>query len=130
LPAARVGRHLQLLGVAAKPCLCYDAVGTPPEILPVPTRNVVLTEHNVKMIEDLVRSGRYQNASEVLREGLRLIEQREAVDAAKLQTLREAARIGMAAFERGDYRSFESFEELERHLIDLGDAAITERSGR
>jgi antitoxin ParD1/3/4 len=35
----------------------------------MPTRNVVLTEHQETLIEMLVQSGRYQNASEVLREG-------------------------------------------------------------
>jgi antitoxin ParD1/3/4 len=44
----------------------------------MPTRNVVMTEHHESVIEALVSSGRYQNASEVLREGLRLVEAREA----------------------------------------------------
>ena len=44
----------------------------------MPTRNVALTNHQAHVVEQLVSSGRYQNASEVLREGLRLIEQREA----------------------------------------------------
>ena len=43
----------------------------------MPTRNVVLSEHQQQLVETLVQSGRYQNASEVLREGLRLIEARE-----------------------------------------------------
>ena len=38
----------------------------------MPTRNVVLTEHQEELIEALVKAGRYQNASEVLRDGLRL----------------------------------------------------------
>jgi antitoxin ParD1/3/4 len=42
------------------------------------TRNVVLTDRQEQLIDALVEAGRYQNASEVLREGLRLIEQREA----------------------------------------------------
>ena len=37
----------------------------------MPTRNVVLTKRQEKLIETLVGSGRYQNASEVLRDGLR-----------------------------------------------------------
>jgi antitoxin ParD1/3/4 len=45
----------------------------------MPTRNVVLTDHQSALIEQLVTSGRYQNASEVLREGLRLIDQRRLV---------------------------------------------------
>ena len=92
----------------------------------MPTRNVVLTEHQVTVIESLVPSGRYRSASEVLR----LIEQRESEDAARLEALRQAARIGVEALERGDYKSFDAFEELERHLVDLGETAIAEDSGR
>lgn len=62
----------------------------------MPTRNVVLTEHQAEMIEELEGSGRYQNASEGLREGLRLVEQRDAEDRAKLKALRAAVRIGLA----------------------------------
>lgn len=62
----------------------------------MPTRNVVLTKHHQDVIDHLVKSGRYQNASEVLREGLRLVEQRENVEAVKLQALREAAATGFA----------------------------------
>ena len=62
----------------------------------MPTRNVVLTDHQADLVERLVASGRYQNASEVLREGLRLIEGREAEDKARLNALRDAARVGFA----------------------------------
>ena len=56
----------------------------------MPTRNVVLTQYQASFVEGLVTSGRYQNASEVLREGLRLLEQKENEEAAKLQALRGA----------------------------------------
>ncbi len=69
-------------------------------------------------------TGRYQNASEVLREGLRLIEDREAQDSARLQALREAARVGMADIEAGRFRSFESPAELSRRLTAIADKAI------
>ena len=42
----------------------------------MPTRNVLLTDHQEAFIGDLVRSGRYRNASEVLRESLRPMERR------------------------------------------------------
>jgi antitoxin ParD1/3/4 len=82
----------------------------------VPTRNVVLTEQQAAMIERLVRSGNYQNASEVLRDGLRLVRQREAEDKARLTALRQAARVGLEDFDAGHYRAFPDGEALRDHL--------------
>jgi antitoxin ParD1/3/4 len=62
----------------------------------VPTRNVVLSDRQQQLLETLVRSGRYQNASEVLRDGLRMIEERERLENAKLKALKQAARQGWA----------------------------------
>jgi len=44
----------------------------------MPPRNVVLTDSQTALIERLIADGRYQNASEVLRAGLRLLEREEA----------------------------------------------------
>ena len=44
----------------------------------MPTRNVVLSAPQEGLIHDLVAKGRYQNASEVIRAGLRLLEDHEA----------------------------------------------------
>lgn len=85
----------------------------------MPTRNVVLTNHQTRMIEQLVASGRYQNASEVLREGLRLIERRDLEDELRLAALREAARIGSADIEAGAFRHFDSPDALNQHLATL-----------
>jgi antitoxin ParD1/3/4 len=82
----------------------------------MPTRNVVLTDQQAGMIEHLVRSGRYQNASEVLRDGLRLVQQREAEDEARLAALRDAANAGLADFAAGRYRSFAGGDQLRDHL--------------
>jgi antitoxin ParD1/3/4 len=67
----------------------------------MPTRNVVLTERQENLIDALVQSGRYQNASEVLREGLRLVENNEVEAATKLEALRTAVQVGVADFEQG-----------------------------
>lgn len=69
----------------------------------MPTRNVVLSDHQQQLVESLVQSGRYQNASEVLREGLRLIEERERIQKAKLSALKQAARQGWADVSAGRY---------------------------
>ncbi|HKR86890.1 MAG TPA: type II toxin-antitoxin system ParD family antitoxin [Phenylobacterium sp.] len=85
----------------------------------MPTRNVVLTDHQQEVIETLVQSGRYQNASEVLREGLRLVEQREAEDAAKLAALRAAADAGWRDLEAGRYRDVAE-DGLVDYVAELG----------
>ena len=91
----------------------------------MPTRNVVLTERQEELIETLVNSGRYQNASEVLRDGLRLVEQREAEDKGKLKALRAAARVGVDALDRGEFKEFESIRDLQTYLNDLSEGIIS-----
>ena len=90
----------------------------------MPTRNVVLTEHQAALVERLVSVGRYQNASEVLREGLRLVETREAEDKLRLKVLREAVRQGAADADAGRFKAFDSDAGLRRHLTALTDAAL------
>ena len=51
----------------------------------------------------LVASGRYQDAGEVLREGLHLLEHQEAKDAARISALREAADKSWADLASGAY---------------------------
>ena len=82
----------------------------------MPTRNVVLTDQQATMIERLVHSGRYQNASEVLRDGLRLVQQRDAEDKASVVALRQAASVGLHDFTAGRYRSFADGDALRSHL--------------
>ena len=87
----------------------------------MPTRNVVLTERQEKLIQALVGSGRYQNASEVLREGLRLVERREAEEAAKLSALRQAVAIGVSDLEQGAFKEFADSGTLKAHLKAISD---------
>ena len=93
----------------------------------MPTRNVVLTNNQEQLVQSLVESGRYQNASEVIREGLRLIERREAEDAAKLEALRAAAATGIAAIEAGAYTEFREPGSLETHLSGISDCIVQTR---
>jgi antitoxin ParD1/3/4 len=93
----------------------------------VPTRNVVLTEHQARLLERLVASGRYQNASEVLREGLRLIETRDAEEKARIKVLREAAQVGVTDIEAGRFLSFRSPGALRRHLASVTGNALAKK---
>jgi len=79
----------------------------------MPTRNVNLTEHFDRLIDAGVTSGRFSNASEVVREGLRLLEQREQEDRAKLEWLRGAAKTGFDQIDHGAGIEFHSMDELD-----------------
>jgi antitoxin ParD1/3/4 len=96
----------------------------------VPTRNVVLTDDQDALISVLVSSGRYQNASEVIREGLRLIQRREAEDAAKLAALRTAARAGLGALESGAFSEFNDPDALGDHLTSISERHDRARARR
>lgn len=85
----------------------------------MPTRNVVLSAQQQELVETLVQSGRYQNASEVLREGLRLIEERERIAQAKLKALQQAARQGWADVSAGRYADVND-DRLEDFIGQLG----------
>lgn len=91
----------------------------------MPTRNVVLTDHQASLLEQWVSSGRYQNASEVLREGLRLVEQREAEDVYRLETLRAAVQVGAADIVSGRFATFETKASLREHLKSVAIKATT-----
>ena len=88
----------------------------------MPTRNVVLSEHQHELVETLVHSGRYQNASEVIREGLRLIEDRDRTDGVKLKALKQAARQGWADVSAGRYTDVAD-DQLEDFVRQLGHRA-------
>lgn len=85
----------------------------------MPTRNVVLSDHQAALVASLVASGRYQNASEVLREGLRLVERRETEDEIRLRAMREAANAGIADIAAGRFRAFDAAEALRENLSAL-----------
>lgn len=64
--------------------------------------NVSLTRQLQGFIEKRVRTGKYQTASEVVREGLRLLEDRDAERAMRLRRLREEIQVGLDQVERGE----------------------------
>ena len=67
----------------------------------MPTRNINLTEHFDDFVERQVSSGRYSNASEIVREALRLLEEQEQERKAKLKALRQAAKQGFDEIDQG-----------------------------
>ena len=60
----------------------------------MPTRNVNLTAELDRFVTETIATGRYENASEVIRAGLRALEERDQLHQAKLATLRGALEEG------------------------------------
>ena len=94
----------------------------------MPTRNVVLTDRQTDLVTRLVASGRYQNASEVIRDGLRLVERRETEDDLRLKVLREAVDAGIADIGAGRFHEFDTTEALRGSLSAVADEALAGRT--
>ncbi len=63
--------------------------------------NVSLTPELEKLVQAKVRTGRYNSASEVVREALRLLEQHDSLRAIHLKELRSRIDEGLTSLDRG-----------------------------
>ncbi len=81
------------------------------------TRNVNLTKQLDQFIEQKVATGEFQNASEVVRAGLRLLSERDEDRAAKIEALKSAIQVGLDDLDRGDY---EVVDDIEAWANELG----------
>lgn len=84
---------------------------------PIPTRNVNLTAELDRFVSETIASGRYENASEVIRAGLRALEEREQLHQAKLAALR-------GALEEGEKSGIAEGDVFQRVRAQLGRAAL------
>ena len=73
--------------------------------------NVSLTPELEKIVAERVTSGRYASASEVIREALRLLEERD-----QLNQLRQEVRLGLEQLDQGRRRPFDdpTLERIKR----------------
>jgi antitoxin ParD1/3/4 len=77
--------------------------------------NVHLTPELETLVQNKVKTGRYNSASEVVREALRLFEQRDRIRELQIQELRKKINEGWASLERGEgVDGEEFFRGLER----------------
>ena len=85
--------------------------------------NVSITPHFAKFIHGKVKSGRYSNASEVVREALRRFEQEDEIrrqdTVVDPDDAKEAVAEGFASIERGDYIAINADDELREFFADI-----------
>lgn len=65
------------------------------------TRNINLTDALDRFVAEQVASGQFQNASEVVRAGLRALKAEQEARAAKIEALQEAIQAGFDSVKRG-----------------------------
>lgn len=69
----------------------------------MPTRNVNLTADQDTLVEGIVRAGKYQNASEAMRDAIWGLQQRLKEDELRLDLLRTQVKAGLDALARGAF---------------------------
>ena len=75
--------------------------------------NVSLTPSLEQYVRDCAATDDYNNASEVVREAIRLHKQREEHRQMKLERLRAAIKVGDDALANGDYTEIKSKQEMD-----------------
>ena len=84
----------------------------------MPTRNVSLTAEQDAFVQKVVEAGEYQNASEAIRDALRVLQRLRREDSLKLKALRAQIKAGTEALERGDFEEVDD-ADLEGYLEGL-----------
>lgn len=79
--------------------------------------NIALTKELEQLIQDKVKSGRYLSASEVVGEALRLLDERDRIQEARLAELKAKIREGIEELDRGEgIDGEEVFAEIEEDI--------------
>lgn len=91
--------------------------------------NVSLTPELEKLVQQKVASGLYLSASEVVREGLRLLQERDQLRETQLQELRERLAVGLAQLDRGEYIDYDE-DTLKARLAEIKSSAKNAEPGR
>lgn len=91
----------------------------------MPTRNIVLTNNQDRFVGDLIKDGKYQSASEVMRASLRLLEDRVAQREAELADIRNGVLEGLRQAKAGDFVEG-SIEEAVSSAFDKADLNRTQ----
>lgn len=96
----------------------------------MPTRNINLTDRYDRFVEDQVTSGRFKNASEVMRAGLRLLEQQTGEERQKLEALRALAAQAFGELDQGRGIVFQDEDQLTERVGRIGRRAAARSASR
>jgi len=85
--------------------------------------NISLTPELEQLVNDKVKTGMYQTASEVIREGLRLFKERDR----RFESLCRDVRAGFEAVDRGEYTDYDeaNIQNLAKRVRARGQKRIS-----
>ncbi len=89
--------------------------------------NISLTKEFEQYVSEKVESGLYHSASEVIRDGLRLMKERDDLHQTRLAELRKEIAIGVDQADRGQLRAFN--EETTARVKARGRKRLSDRDG-
>lgn len=97
-----------------------------------PTMNVSLTPQLEKLVNQKLATGRYQSGSEVVRDALRLLEERDRLQEERLAKLRIEIGRGLADFQAGRYKIYDEagLKKLAGEIDRQGRERLARRSRR
>lgn len=96
----------------------------------MPTRSVTLTEHYDKIVSEQIASGKFRNASEVLRAGLTLLEQQMQENQEKLALLRSLVKEAQVEIEQGKGIRITTRKQLDDLIDEASQRAVKKVKSR
>lgn len=89
--------------------------------------NVSLTKELENFVSELVASGMYYSASEVVRDGLRLLKEQEELKKIRLNELKAEIMLGVEDLKAGKSKTFYSEEEIFQEVKKRGRKKLEEK---
>ena len=81
---------------------------------PGDSMNVSLTPELKRLVDERVDAGRYASASEVVREALRLLDDRDTLAAARLEAIRSKVALGLESLDAGRFSDSSAEDIIEK----------------
>lgn len=88
----------------------------------MPKRTISLTPEQDAFIDEMIAAGDYGDASEAMRDAVRALQMRRALDALKRERLRDSIDAGLADLDRGDFEEIDD-ADLEAWFDRIADPA-------
>ena len=92
--------------------------------------NITLTPELENLINEKVKSGKYDSPGEVIREGLRLLKEQDELKRIRMEELRREVQKGIDDMREGRFTTYNSTEELADEIIRRGMEKLKAKEGK